>query len=345
MIKTINCRPALIKNVAFSVVLALASSCNVHEPWPETPPTPPVISDVPITLNLVFDTDLPLHKEVGYTRAGQSEHDMRYTVQVFTPARVSDSEPYITWIFTSPASTSPDFSTEVSLPEGEYEFYVWADYIDSETISDKYYDTSAWQTITVTQLDNYQGSNEYQDAFRGFAKKSINSSETTEFNTVSIQMHRPFARYEFIATDFNQFAQNQIESRAQDSSNSQNDISPDDYTVVFYYRDFTPMGYNVYTDKPNDAMTGLKYQSRITESEKGISLGFDYIFVNGTESSVKLVLGIYDSQGKLVSSTSEVEVPLARSKNTIVKGEFFSGKAQGGVGINPDFNGSYDIEI
>ena len=339
-----------VRMMATGLLVFGAVGCNVHEPWPDNPvkptPDPPVVENVPVTLNFHFDTALPLYKEISYSRGTQTLHEMRYTVQVYAPSRASASEPNITWTFRCPVSDTPDFTTGVNLPDGEYELYAWADYVDAGTITDKYYDTSSWQTLKVADIKNHQGSTEYRDAFRGFTTKTIvNSSEVTPSNTIDIAMKRPLARFEFIATDYAEFARNELAARNPATQSSDNEISPDDYTIVFFYRDFTPTGYNVFTDKPNDAVTGMQFASNISLTEKGASLGFNYIFVNGTETSVKVVLGIYDRQGQLAASTGEIEVPLVRSKNTIVKGEFLSGKSQGGVGVKPEFDGNYDIEI
>ena len=47
-----------------------------------------------------------------------------------------------------------------------------------------------------------------------------------------------------------------------------------------------------------------------------------------------------------MSSTNPINVPIVRSKMTVVKGEFLTSKATGGVTINPSYDGDdYNIEI
>lgn len=58
-----------------------------------------------------------------------------------------------------------------------------------------------------------------------------------------------------------------------------------------------------------------------------------------------MAVEVYDKDGELLSSTNTVEVPLVRSKLTIVRGNFLTSKATGSVGINPDYNGDFNIEI
>lgn len=343
--------PKALKVVVFTLLVAITAGCNVHEPWPgdadsnasSTPGKP----YVPVTLKLNFDTELPLHKEVVYSRAAQDKRYMRYTVQVFAPSRAEGTEPHTTWTFRQPVEQTLDLTARVVLPDGNYELYVWADYVDAGSNADKYYDTTQWQSITVADIDNHQGSDERRDAFRGYvAKTVVNASEQTESNTIEIEMKRPLARFEFIATDFAQFAADERRARSQqEPMDTDADISPDDYQIVFYYREFTPTGYNVFTDKPNDAALGMQFASNITLTDRGASLGFDYVIVNGSETSVKLLLGIFDRKGNLISSTGEIEVPLVRGKNTLVTGEFLTAKTQGGVGVSPGFDGEYNIEI
>lgn len=179
-----------VRMMATGLLVFGAVGCNVHEPWPDNPvkptPDPPVVENVPVTLNFHFDTALPLYKEISYSRGTQTLHEMRYTVQVYAPSRASASEPHITWTFRCPVSDTPDVTTDVNLPDGEYELYAWADYVDAGTITDKYYDTSSWQTLKVADIKNHQGSTEYRDAFRGFTTKTIvNSSEVTPSPTAT----------------------------------------------------------------------------------------------------------------------------------------------------------------
>ena len=93
---------------------------------------------------------------------------------------------------------------------------------------------------------------------------------------------------------------------------------------------------------------GQTFDSKITllggdEAE----LGFDYVFVNGTSSSVWIRLHAYDKDGTHITSIPNyVEVPITRSKLTTVRGAFLTASAGGGVGIDPDFDGEdYDYIV
>ena len=50
-------------------------------------------------------------------------------------------------------------------------------------------------------------------------------------------------------------------------------------------------------------------------------------------------------ENELLSSTDPIDVPLERSKLTIVRGPFLTTQASGGVGIDPGFDGEWNYEI
>ena len=83
-----------------------------------------------------------------------------------------------------------------------------------------------------------------------------------------------------------------------------------------------------------------------TENEMEMTLGYDYIFVNGTETTLAISVEVFTRYGELMSSTNPINVPIVRSKMTVVKGEFLTSKATGGITINPGYDGDdYNIEI
>jgi hypothetical protein len=103
----------------------------------------------------------------------------------------------------------------------------------------------------------------------------------------------------------------------------------------------------MFTDKPADAWTGIAYTSTMrVEGDKAVLLGYDYIFVNGSETTLSISVEVYDKDGELMSSSNPVLVPIVRNKLTVVKGSFLTTLASGGVAINPSFAGDdYNVQI
>ena len=79
---------------------------------------------------------------------------------------------------------------------------------------------------------------------------------------------------------------------------------------------------------------------------KEMVMGHDYVFVNGSETTLSISLEVYNDKDEKVSSTNPIYVPIVRNKLTIVKGEILTSTASGGVSINPGYEGpDYNIEI
>ncbi len=324
------------------------ASCDVHE-FPDIP------ERVPFTLHLNCKPQLPIHEEINYTTRSDNrmaEHDMRYIINIY---RSEDGENFTrqadtTVVYTKHLDEAQDHSIQLNLKQGFYNFIVWSDHVNKGAVSDKYYNTSNFAEITYSDRENYEGCNDFQDAFRGTVQAAVLYDQYSDGGTVEqeavIQLERPLAKFKFISTDLEEFIGQVLESVASKGKTVSRTINPDDYRVVFSYTGFMPCSFNMFTNKPNDSWAGVSFNGKmIPLNENEIELGFDYVFVNGTESKIKVAVEIYDKGGELLSNTNAIEVPLVRSKLTIVRGNFLASKTSGGVGINTDFKGDFNIEI
>ena len=107
-----------------------------------------------------------------------------------------------------------------------------------------------------------------------------------------------------------------------------------------------PNVYNMFTDRPVDSVTGIAFEGKFSKiNDDEISLGFDYVIVNHMETTITLRVAILNEKGDQVSLTSPINVPIKRSNHTIVKGRFLMEKAKGSVGIDPGYNGEFNIII
>ncbi len=362
-----------LRHILMSAMSLLAlSGCDVHE-FPEER------SDrVPFLLHLDFSTEMPLHKEVVYSRSGEVEtksvsspHDIRYTINAYRTDNIRGENrvPDTTFVVTKSDIADLNHTAVLELTEGTYDFRVWADYVDSGSKADKYYDTGDFSEIVLADRDNHSGSNDYRDAFRGYASATVlnpayysGSVAAAVDNQTTAEMYRPMGKFKFISTDVEAFlirvAQMMKENGilAGITSDAENkaayeqllkSIDLGEFSVVFRYNAFMPCSFNVFTDKPSDSWTGMSFASRMhTDNGKEMTLGYDYIFVNGTETTLSISVEVYNKDGELMSSTNPINVPIVRSKLTVVKGEFLTSKATGGVTINPGYEGDdYNIEI
>lgn len=330
--------------------LLYMQSCDIHE-FPEYPGTADFV------LELDFNTDLPLYKEIFYSMSRSSNnpkaYDVRHIVSVhkqFPDGSYSrDADTLITYICDDVFNL--DCERTLSLEEGTYNFFVWTDFIDEGSRNDNFYNTSDFREIILKDKKNHIGSCDYRDAFRGSQVGTVNirRDELTSFdNRVVVNMVRPLAKFKFISTDYDLFVEKVLRAEAEKKEQGliSRSVNPEDYNVIFRYTGFMPCSYNMFTDKPADSWTGVTFNGALTLLDsKEVELGFDYVFVNGSEAGVSVALEVYHKDGEFVASSPSIDVPLKRSKLTIVRGNFLTSTAKGGVGIMPDFDGEYNIEI
>lgn len=337
--------------------LSLLAGCDVHE-FPELP------TDANITLHLDFDTEMPLHKEITQSRAksraksanSADDYDVRHIVSVHRLYADGDYDrtPDTLIVFTCDDAVNLNCSRELRLREGQYNFFVWTDFVDEGSQTDKYYTTADFTEIILRDKNQHTGCCDYRDAFRGLQQATVTvkkNESTVVDNEATVTMKRPMAKFKFISTDYDIFVENALKTEAEKNGKSSvgagtKNIDPDDYRVVFHYTGFMPCSYNIFTDKPADSWTGVTFEGALEpQGNHEVELGFDYVFVNGAEAGVSVKLEIYHRDGNLVASSPNIDIPLKRSKLTIVRGNFLTSMAAGGVSISPDFDGEYNIEI
>jgi hypothetical protein len=302
--------------------------CHVHDEPEEV--------RVGVEVDVLFKfTDLPLYQEIVIpeSRSDDGSEDgstyIRYIIKVYRDD-AANRVPISTYSFYRPLTDSLDFEAKINVPTGKISCMVWADYVDAgNPMADRYYSADNFQEILLIGQDSHPGNTDLRDAFRGSATATVGS----DTDKIVIEMARPLAKYEFIATDLEEFM-----ASAKRRS---------DYTVVVHYNGYMPCSYNMFLDKPADSRIGVNYSGKLPTSgtDGEVPLGFDYLFVNGSQASVSAYLEVQSSDGDVVSRTSPIDIPLIRGHLTTVKGRFLTSKTAGGTIISPDYDGSYNIFI
>lgn len=220
----------------------------------------------------------------------------------------------------------------------EYTLAVWTDYVKAGTTDDLYYDTEDLQRVACT--DPYTGSTDYRDCLYGTAALDLRPYRD-QWNAkvqIKVDMVRPLAKYELIATDVKDFLRKTKKQRADDAA----------FTITFSYGFYLPTVFNVLAGKPADSRTGIAYTIPLavpTDGQEECTIGTDFVFVNGTESFVSLSMEIRDGGSNVISRTTGLEVPYRRGHLTTVRARFLTNEMQGGVDIDPDFDGDIDIDL
>ena len=336
--------------------ILLLSACDVHE-WPETP------EFVKLHLRLNYETDMTewehlydgtsvIEQGLGETYDNHRDYGkIRYIVRAYPISEKQRTMQDYTqeFVFTKDIAEGYNHEVTLDLIPGDYNIMVWSDIVQHG--GDTYFhDKTNFAEITLQ--GEHQGNNDYRDAFRGSGNVTLIADIIERVpDTRDIAMQRPLAKYEFITTDLTEFI-NKEQTRADAKSKAQSTdgedvttkVSIEDYKVVFYYVGFMPNAYSLFTDKPVDSATGVLFESTLNSlSETEASVGFDYVFVNGTESAVTVQIGIYDNEGTQLSLTEPIKVPLRRSHHTIMRGMFLMSETSGGISINPEFDGDYNL--
>jgi hypothetical protein len=338
--------------MAVFIALPLLTSC-VHE-WPdETTPAG-------ITLEFAFDTELPPHLTLFYDTKTSSDvlaYDIRYTVEAYRllPDGTYKKEASARFVYSKDEIQTLDHNVDIALMDGKYKLMVWADYVRQGSLENLYYDNSDFSNITLIG-DKHSGGTDYRDAFVGFAEIEARRQSSSAPNPVCrIDMQRPLAKFDIVSTDMMEFVTKQLEiikskmeaegTKSESDTKLPQEINIDDYTVKVHYVGFMPHSFDMWINKPNDAKTVVSFESKIKViDENKALLGFDYVFVNGKESSVNIIMELFNKDGEKIAGTNSIKVPVIRSKLTTIQGNFLTSKSNSGVGINSGFNGDLIYE-
>ena len=202
----------------------------------------------------------------------------------------------------------------------------------------------------ISYEGEYPGSTDAKECYEIRFDLPLSADKWFDTHESTHLLESPMGSIEIISADAEEFIKLEIarlESlKQQQSGESRADWQWSDYYVVWSFNMYHPVGYNAYTGLPNKAEQAVNFHSGITpQNEKEASVGFDYVFVNGSQSQVNLTLQIYDKNNTLLNVYSGIEVPIERGKTTIVRGEYLTNRKESGIGIDPEFDGDITIVL
>lgn len=335
--------------------LWLLTSCNVHE-WPDTP------EFVKFHLRLNYETAMTewhhlydglsiVEKGYGETYDNHQQYgQIRYIVRAYPISdkqRVSQDYRH-EFVFSKNIAEGYDHEVTLDLLPGDYKIMVWSDLVK------RYGNTPFYEAANFAEIvlqGEHQANTDHRDAFRGSNQISLVSDIVERLpDTLNMVMQRPLAKYEIQTTDLKEFLDKEFEFLQKEAATRGEEpptrVNIEDYKVIFYYSGFMPNAYNMNTDKPVDSVMGVSFESSLVAlNENEASLGFDYVLANDRKSAVTVQIGFYDKEDRQLAMSDMINVPLQRSHHTILKGSFLISQASGGIVINPDFDGNFNIEI
>ena len=332
--------------IGLIIVLILLNSGCVHD-YPTLtadgeegidPTLVEVNTDVTLDLELV-----PLEIMTDNTRSGTTkaatDYRRRFIIEAWRNGRAEARQVTVMQDAEEENGKKITLPIKLKLHAVEYTLVVWTDYVAADKESDLYYDTGDLQQVACTEP--YQGSTDFRDCLYGTKPLDLRAYRD-EWNAkvqIEIELVRPLAKYEIIATDVKDFLRKTKKRRADGNDN---------YTITFSYGFYLPTVFNALTGKPADSQTGVQYTTPLTVPDDGreeCSLGTDFVFVNGTESFVVLTMEIRDETGEVISRTTGLQVPYRRGHLTTVRARFLTNEMQGGVDIDPGYDGDIDVDL
>ena len=303
----------------------LLSACDVHE-------LPEEGFGVTVSVALQFPDVMPTYRTLSYTKAGEAQVP-RYTVQVFRYGADDrlEAEPVWSEQFSGEQISRLDTTLAVPLSQQRFRVLSWVDYTAGGR--------AFWRADDFSKISldgDYTGNEDGREAFCGSLELDLRDVRPREDLIIEevIRMQRPVARVQFFVADKETFL-----ARAGAAGLA-------GWRAVLSYPAFLPDSYSLLEERTVDARSGVSFEGRVEQTSSGeISIGFDYVLVNGPESAVTMALTLYDPDGKAAGSLPATNIPVARGQRTLVWGDYFTGSGGGGVAIDPGFGGDIDIEL
>lgn len=342
--------------LVLSLPILLLAGCSVHE-WPSLP------ESVNLCLHLDYESEFQIWEhyydgqeiiEIGDGDVYDNEQEygtIRYIIRAYPiNGDGRESQDFVKeFVFAKDLYSGYDHTVDLEIPGGSYDLRVWSDVVPVGA-NPYFYDASNFSHITLA--GDYVGNTDYRDAFRGTGRLTLTPDILDAApDTMTITMQRPLAKYEILSTDLQEFyvkeyeyLQNEAQTKGEDDPIQ---VNTDDYRVVFYYAGYMPDTYNMLTDKPVDARLGVMFETKLTVlNDNEASLGFDYVFVNNMNSAVTFQVGLYaNKDNRQVALSNPMNLPLLRSRHTLLKGSFLIQQASGGINIDSDFDGDHNFVI
>lgn len=233
----------------------------------------------------------------------------------------------------TPTATAGVYNMGLSLFEGNYDVHIWVDYA-TDALTDNHYITTATDIVHILTQANYTANSDARDAFSKHVSLTVAPNNKA---AQSVEMHRPLAKYRLVATDVKKYE----ELRVQRGYPALEDLQ-----IEIAYEGFLPNSYSISQSKPADADTGYKYASALSEKEDTkVTVGKDYIFVNGTQSFVTVTILFKNSEGKTVGGVKGVKIDYRAGQLTTVSGDFLTAGLGSGITIDTEWSGDYDVEF
>ncbi len=240
-------------------------------------------------------------------------------------------------LFASVDTPAPQVEAKFRVDAQRYRVLVWCDYVQEDLREAWYYNTDDLRRIVYTDVPVVD--NNDKDAFTNVLDVDFTSYcyAAGDYEVVhDLSLERPNGKFKCVATDRDDYV------RGGDDA--------EDITAVVAYEQYVSGGYNVEEQRPNYFEPTRTFVAKAHIDDSGeLVLCYDYLFVNGKQTNVRVDLSLYKGDvvidpsgvvgGELISQWLDVVVPLKRNMETIIEGRMLTtSSGTGGVGVDPSFD-------
>lgn len=270
---------------------------------------------------------------------GNPEYRHRFIIEAYIDRQLADRQVFYEDVESGVSKLSIPIS--LKLHARNYRLAVWSDYVKIGDENDFFYNTKDNHLLTVLGSETYRGNDNYKDAFCGTTELNL-SMYRNEWNaqiTLPLELQRPVARYELVADDVTAFLH-----RISEGS-----VTGTVFTARLKYNSYLNMGYNVLDGLARHRLMYIQYQKTIRTTDmiagNPFSLMFDYTLTDADVlTRIPVTLEIVDSKSVVVAATT-FNISCQAGKYTTITHNFLTSDPNGGIHIDPGFDGSKEIEI
>lgn len=239
-------------------------------------------------------------------------------------------------LFADVDDPNPQAITTFNVDASKYKVLVWCDYVQDDLRQAWYYNTDDLRKIVYS--DEEVIDNNDKDVFTNMLDVDLTDYYYLdgEYELVyDVDLERPKGKFKCISTDVDDYVKNGDDA--------------EDITAVVTYTQYVSAGYNVEEQKPNYFEPTRTFITKAKYDEDGnLVLCYDYVFVNGKQTNVKLNFYFYKGEvavgndgvitGDEISHWTGIVVPLKRNRETLIEGRMLTTSfGTGGFGIDPGF--------
>lgn len=297
-------------------------------------------TEVSVTVDITLDMKLTELKTVRSFGRATDEGEIPYRHRFIVEAYMDDMATVRQVVYEDVNHNRTRLSVPVSmkLHARNYRLAVWADYVKADNeATDLFYNTEIMDPLIATEP--YQANSDYKDAFHALYTLDL-TPYREQWNAkvpVKVELTRPMARYELVATDVAAFLKKHQGTKGN-------------FTARVKYSYYLPVGFDALNVEPRHSLMYMSYKKTFALPAEGttdFTVGVDYVFTGDEEKEIPIEVEIVDPQSVTVARTL-INIHCLKGMKTVVRDNFLTADpstAEDGVGIDPDFDDKVDMEV